>query len=57
MTSLRRENEAFWNWLDEPASSRPSKRGDDAENALRWNVTTISDWSLISCQRQLGESR
>jgi len=57
MTSLRSENEAFWNWLDEPASSRPSKRGDDAENALRWNVTTISDWSLISCQRQLGESR
>ncbi len=36
---LRRENEAFWNWLDEPASSRPSKLSADAESALAWNVT------------------
>jgi hypothetical protein len=44
ISSLRRENEAFWNWLDEPASSRPSKPrpskpGSDAENVLGWNVT------------------
>jgi hypothetical protein len=36
---LRRENEAFWNWLDEPPSSRPSTPRADAENALAWNVT------------------
>src|SRR5258707_7850626 len=28
-----------WNWLDEPASSRPPKPSDDAENVLGWNVT------------------
>ena len=39
INGLHRENEALWNWLEEPASSRLSKRGDDAENALRWNVT------------------
>jgi hypothetical protein len=38
-SSLHRENEAFWNWLDEPASSRPPKPSDDAENVLGWNVT------------------
>jgi hypothetical protein len=36
---LRRENEAFWNWLDEPASPRPTTSSADAENALAWNVT------------------
>ncbi len=36
---LRRENEAFWNRLDEPASSRPSKLSADGESALAWNVT------------------
>jgi hypothetical protein len=39
ISSLHRENEAFWNWLDEPASSRPPKPSDDAENVLGWNVT------------------
>src|SRR6267378_3324952 len=38
-SSLHRENEVFWNWLDEPASSRPPKPSDDAENVLGWNVT------------------
>src|SRR5271170_6404680 len=38
-SSLHRENEAFWNWLDESASSRPPKPSDDAENVLGWNVT------------------
>ena len=39
ISSLHRENEAFWNWLDEPTSARPSKPSDDAENVLDWNVT------------------
>jgi hypothetical protein len=39
ISNLCREDEAFWNWLDEPASSRPSKPSHDAENALGWNVT------------------
>lgn len=39
ISSLHRENETFWNWLDEPMSARPSKPGDDAENVLDWNVT------------------
>jgi hypothetical protein len=39
ISSLHRENEAFWNWLDEPVSARPSKPSDDAENVLGWNVT------------------
>ena len=39
ISSLHRENEAFWNWLDEPAYARPSKPSDDAENVLGWNVT------------------
>ena len=37
ISSLRRENEAFWNWLDEPASARSPKPSD--ENVLGWNVT------------------
>lgn len=36
---LQRENEAFWNWLDEPASSRLSNPRASAEKALSWNVT------------------
>jgi hypothetical protein len=39
ISSSHRENEAFWNWLDEPAYSRPPKPSDDAENVLGWNVT------------------
>jgi hypothetical protein len=39
ISSLHRENETFWNWLDEPMSARPSKPSDDAENVLDWNVT------------------
>ena len=39
ISSLHRENEAFWNWLDEPMSARPSKPSNDAENVLGWNVT------------------
>ena len=39
ISSLHRENEAFWNWLDEPAYTRPPKPSDDAENVLGWNVT------------------
>ena len=39
ISSLRRENEAFWNWLDEPAATRSPKPSDDAENVLGWNVT------------------
>ena len=39
ISSLCRENEAFWNWLDEPAATRPSKPNEDAENVLGWNVT------------------
>ena len=38
-SSLHRENEAFWNWLDEPAYARQPKPSDDAENVLGWNVT------------------
>ena len=38
ISSLHRENEAFWNWLDEPAYARPSKPSDDAEKVLGWNV-------------------
>ena len=33
ISSLHRESETFWNWLDEP-STRPPKRSDDAEKAL-----------------------
>jgi hypothetical protein len=39
IASLRRENEAFWNWLDEPAAARSPKPSEDAENVLGWNVT------------------
>jgi len=39
ISSLHRENEAFWNWLDEPAYARQPKPGDDAENVLGWKVT------------------
>jgi hypothetical protein len=39
IASLRRENEAFWNWLDEPAAARSPKPSEDAENVLCWNVT------------------
>jgi hypothetical protein len=39
ISGLHRENEAFWNWLDEPASTEPPKRNGDAENVLSWNVT------------------
>lgn len=44
--SLRRENEVFWNWVDEPAPSRLSPSNDDAENALAWNVT-MEDGSTV----------
>jgi hypothetical protein len=43
----RRENEAFWNWLDEPASSRPSKLSADAESALAWNVTMADGKTVL----------
>ena len=39
ISALHRENESFWNWLDEPASTHPLKRRGDAENVLSWNVT------------------
>ena len=39
IASLRRENEAFWNWLDEPAAARSPKPSEDAKNVLGWNVT------------------
>lgn len=39
ISSLRRENEAFWNWLDEPAATQSPKPNEDAENVLGWNVT------------------
>ena len=39
ISGLHRENEAFWNWLDEPAYARQPKPGDDAENVLGWKVT------------------
>jgi hypothetical protein len=39
ISSLRRENEAFWNWLDEPAATQSPKPKEDAENVLGWNVT------------------
>ena len=39
ISGLHRENESFWNWLDEPASTQPLKRRGDAENVLSWNVT------------------
>ena len=38
ISSLHRENEAFWNWLDEPAYARQPKPSDDAEKVLGWNV-------------------
>ena len=31
IASLNRENEAFWNWLADPASPQPAKRRGDAE--------------------------
>jgi hypothetical protein len=39
ISGLHRENETFWNWLDEPASTQPPKHHDDAKNVLGWNVT------------------
>ena len=39
ISSLRRENEAFWNWLDEPTATQSPKPNEDAENVLGWNVT------------------
>ena len=39
ISTLHRENAAFWNWLDEPAYARQQKPSDDAENVLGWNVT------------------
>jgi hypothetical protein len=39
ISGLHRENETFWNWLDEPASSQSLKDHDGAENVLNWNVT------------------
>jgi len=39
ISSLHRENEAFWNWLDEPAPARPSEFNNNAKNVLGWNVT------------------
>jgi hypothetical protein len=54
--SLQCENEVFWNWLDEPASSRSSPPSpassrssppsDDAENVFGWNVT-MEDGSTV----------
>ena len=46
ISGLHRENETFWNWLAEPGSTRPSKRRDDAEKALGWNVT-MEDGSTV----------
>ena len=37
--SLYREKEAFWNWLDESACSRPSKPNAEANSVLAWNIT------------------
>jgi hypothetical protein len=31
---LHRENDTFWNWLDEPASAQSSQRSDNAKNVL-----------------------
>lgn len=45
ISSLHRESETFWNWLDEP-STRPPKRSDDAEKVLGWNVT-MEDGSTV----------
>jgi hypothetical protein len=39
ISGLHRENETFWNWLDEPASTQPPKHRDAAANVLGWNVT------------------
>jgi hypothetical protein len=39
IASLRRDNEAFWNWLDAPVAARSPKPSEDAENVLGWNVT------------------
>ena len=39
ISTLHRENAAFWNWLDEPAYALQPKPSDDAENVLGWNVT------------------
>lgn len=39
IASLHRENDTFWNWLAEPASPRPAKPSDAAENVMAWNVT------------------
>ena len=38
ISSLRRENGTFWNWLAEPSRQRPTP-GEEAEDALAWNVT------------------
>ena len=38
ISSLHRENETFWNWLDESPSPRSPKPSDNAENVLGWNV-------------------
>jgi hypothetical protein len=38
ISSLRRENGSFWNWLAEPSRQTP-KPGEEAEDALAWNVT------------------
>jgi hypothetical protein len=39
ISSLHRENDTFWNWLDELASAQSSQHSDNAENVLGWNVT------------------
>jgi hypothetical protein len=54
ISGLRRENETFWNWLDEPASTQPPKHHGAAENVLGWNVT-IEDGRTVLGTIELRE--
>ena len=56
ISSLHRENEAFWNWLDEPAYARQPKPGDDAENVLGWNVTMEDGTTVLGNIEITGRS-
>ena len=47
ISGLHRENESFWNWLDEPASTHPLKRRGDAENVLSCNVSMENGRTVI----------
>jgi len=56
IAGLRRESKAFWNWLDEPASSRLSEPRADAEKTLRWNVTIEDGRTVLGSIEIRGRS-